>query len=209
VSSARDEFDDLLSLYLPVAIGVFVLVSALILGTLVRYRRRRERTPAERSSLPLAEGLAALMLAAVATVLVTATFRAEDRVDATLSAPVRIRVVAFQWGWSFHYPGHGVVVVGNSNAPPTFAVPVGEPVQFSITSRDVIHSFWIPSERFKRDAFPDRVSRFDLEFDSPGLDGGRCAEFCGLRHDAMGFDVLAMRPAEFSGWLRDRRGSGR
>ena len=191
------------------AIIVFVVVSSAVLFALIRFRRRDGRVAAKRSSLPVAEALAALMLAAATAVLLAATFRTEDRVDATVRPDLRIRVVAFQWGWRFEYPGRGVTVVGNSNAPPTFAVPVGETVEFSVTSRDVIHSFWIPSERFKRDAFPERVSRFDLEFDEAGLDGGRCAEFCGLRHDAMGFDVLALPGPQFESWLRERRGAPR
>jgi cytochrome c oxidase subunit 2 len=93
------------------------------------------------------------------------------------------------------------VVIGNDRDQPTLGVPAGQRVEFSLTSRDVIHSFWIPFERFKRDAFPDRVNRFDLVFDDPGGHDGICAEFCGLRHTGMRFRVLVLSEPDFRRWL--------
>jgi cytochrome c oxidase subunit 2 len=83
-------------------------------------------------------------------------------------------------------------------------VPAGESVRFEISSRDVIHSFWIPELRFKRDAFPDRVTDFDLVFDPGVTTVGRCAEFCGLGHDRMDFQVVSMQPPDFQRWLTAR-----
>jgi cytochrome c oxidase subunit 2 len=74
-------------------------------------------------------------------------------------------------------------------------------VRFEISSRDVIHSFWIPELRFKRDAFPNRVTDFDLVFDPGVTTTGRCAEFCGLGHDRMDFQVVSMQPNAFVRWL--------
>jgi cytochrome c oxidase subunit 2 len=71
----------------------------------------------------------------------------------------------------------------------------------------VIHAFWIPEQRFKRDAFPNRTTQFDLDFDQAGMNGGVCAEFCGLRHSQMSFNVLALSPSAFSSWLADRGGA--
>jgi cytochrome c oxidase subunit 2 len=138
--------------------------------------------------------------------LVTRTFSTEAKVDATNEpAALNMRITGFQWGWRFEYPGRGVTVTGNSDHPPLFAVPLGRRVKFTISSRDVIHSFWVPDERFKRDAFPGRPTQFELIFDQPGLHDGRCAEFCGLRHDDMTFDVLVLPPAQFDSWLAQRR----
>jgi cytochrome c oxidase subunit 2 len=92
-------------------------------------------------------------------------------------------------------------VIGDSNHEPVFGVPAGREISFAITSRDVIHAFWIPSERFKRDAFPDRVNHFDLVFAQPGGHEGECAEFCGLRHTNMRFRVLVLGEADFNRWL--------
>lgn len=204
MSSTRDEFGGLYSLYAPIGIAVAVLVLGLIVFVVLRYRYRPGREPSKRSSMPVVEVAIAIVIAGIVALLVTRTFQTEAEVDSVAQSNVQINVTAFQWGWRFDYPGQHVTITGNSNQPPTMAVPVGVPVDFTMTSRDVIHAFWIPEQRFKRDAFPDRSSEFTLEFDSPGMNGGRCAEFCGLRHDAMLFNVLALDQGDYRDWLADR-----
>ncbi len=111
-------------------------------------------------------------------------------------------MTAFQWGWRFTYPG-GASEVGDQRHPPTLVVPTNETVRFILHSHDVIHAFWVPSLRFKRDAFPKRTTSFDLDFD--GSTTGRCAEFCGLAHSEMTFDVLGLSPPKFEDWLRTKQ----
>jgi cytochrome c oxidase subunit II len=152
--------------------------------------------------------LYALVLAAVVVFLLTMTFRTDDRVVEVSADPgQKVDVTAFQWGWRFTYPGDGVTVVGDDKRPPTLVVPLDTTVQFTLRSRDVIHAFWIPEVRFKRDAFPDRETTFDLSFDEQDMTG-RCAEFCGLAHGEMTFDVVAMGQDEFGDWLRTQRRAG-
>ena len=83
-------------------------------------------------------------------------------------------------------------------------------MDFSATSLDVQHAFWVPSERFKRDIFPKRTTTWQMTFDAPGFHeaAGACAEFCGLRHSNMEFNVDVLPPRLFESWLR-RAGSGR
>jgi cytochrome c oxidase subunit II len=204
VTGTRHEFDELFfDLYLPVMVGVVAIVVALVAFAVLRSRRRRHRPASGRSEIAWAEGLYALLLAGVAAVLVAATFRVEERVDAVSSAPAaRIRVTGFSWGWRFDY-ATGVSVLGNDRRPPELVVPAGRTVRFDLGSRDVIHAFWIPDLRFKRDAFPRRRTRFDLVF-TEGTFAGSCAEFCGLHHAEMTFTVRALPPAEFLTWLRNR-----
>ena len=129
------------------------------------------------------------MLVVIAGVLVTKTFRAESREDAVAATGDTVEVVAFQWGWTFRHDGRSVT--GDDLHNPTLEVRAGRTIRFRMISRDVIHSFWIPSERFKRDAFPGHWTEFDLIFERPGTCVGRCAEFCGLQHAGMGFAVSA------------------
>jgi cytochrome c oxidase subunit 2 len=202
----RHEYEHLLSVYLPIGIAVAAIVFGLTLFAVVRYRRRDDELPRQREGLPLVEGLYALTLAGVVAFLLTQTFSTEDRVDAISSDPgLEVRVTAFQWGWRFDYPG-GVSVVGDDVEPPTLTVPTDTTVRFRLESRDVIHSFWIPELRFKRDAFPERANTFDLVFDDDEAIG-RCAEFCGLAHGEMTFDVNALPASEFDDWLRTQRRS--
>jgi cytochrome c oxidase subunit 2 len=206
----REEFDDLWALYLPIGVAVAAIVFGLVLFAVVRYRRRGDELPRGREGPPVIEGLYALLLVGVVVFLVAATFRTNDRETELASDPgAKVDVTAFQWGWRFTYPGEGVTVVGDDVRPPTLVVPTDTTVRFTLRSRDVIHAFWIPELRFKRDAFPKRDTTFDLSFDQEGLtETGRCAEFCGLAHGEMTFNVVAMAPPEFRDWLGRQRKAG-
>lgn len=203
--NTRQDFDGLFSLYLAIGLAVVVVVFAAVAFALIRYRAREGRVPSKRSEAPPLEIGAAALIATIVAFLVFRTFSTEAREDDSPAAPVRIDVVAFQWGWRFAYPGQGVRVVGNSNRRPTFAVPGDRRVAFSLRSADVIHAFWIPGERFKRSAIPGRVNRFDLSFASHGREEGLCAEFCGLRHSRMRFDVWVLSEGSYERWLAAHR----
>jgi cytochrome c oxidase subunit 2 len=165
----------------------------------LRYRDRTG-TPSEKDEAKLAESLYAVGLAVIAVLLVAATFRTENRVDPVRPNPgLRIGITSFQWQWRFDYP-NGRSVLGTRDRLPVLVVPVNTLIRFTATSQDVIHSFWIPDARFKRDTFPNRTTTFDLVFDHEGDQLGHCAEFCGLRHSNMDFVVRVTSTAEFRTW---------
>jgi cytochrome c oxidase subunit II len=205
IESTREEFGGLWSLYLWIGSGIAVLVVAAVAFALLRYRARSGRRPSERSEAHGLEALVAIAILAIVALLVARTFETEAREDEAPAAATRVDVTAFRWGWRFDYPGAGVSVIGNATRPPTFAVPAGEPVHFSLRSRDVIHAFWVPAERFKRDAIPGRVNEFDLVFEGTGGEEGVCAEFCGLEHSKMGFDVYVLSEKSYRRWLAAHR----
>ena len=206
VASTRNDFDSIWSLYLWIGIGVAVLVFAAVGFALVRYRARPGRVPSRRAELNLLEGLVAALILAIVALLVFRTFRTETNEDDSSRADaVKVDVDAFQWGWKFTYPGKGVTVIGNSNHEPEFAVPEGRTISFALTSLDVIHAMWIPDQRFKKDAIPDRVNHFDMEFDEPGREQGLCSEFCGFRHSGMRFGVRVLSDRGYERWLATHR----
>ena len=82
------------------------------------------------------------------------------------------------------------------------------PSRCSITSNDVIHSFWIPALNGKKDAVPGRVHDWWLEADEPGYYLGQCTEFCGLSHGYMRMAVKALSEADFASWVADQQGAG-
>src|SRR5439155_7188633 len=79
--------------------------------------------------------------------------------------------------------------------------PVGRPVTLELTSRDVIHSFWVPSLQGKRDLIPGHVNTTWLQADVPALFHGQCAEFCGVQHAHMAFLIVAEPESSFSAWI--------
>ena len=84
-------------------------------------------------------------------------------------------------------------------------IPTGRDVQVRISSRDVIHSFWIPALNGKRDAVPGRVSSITLEANTPGEYWGQCTEYCGLSHANMRIRAVALSPDDFDAWVANQQ----
>jgi cytochrome c oxidase subunit 2 len=204
--STRHEYDHLFSIYVPIAIGVFVLIVVAVLITVLVFRRRSPEHAARWSEHNLLEGSYAALLACVAAFLLYLTFTAEHRVD-TVAGPQKpalvVDVLASKWEWTLRYPSYGFSVRSGTVGRQPFVVPAGVAFRVNLTSVDVIHSFWIPALRYKHDAIPGSTQVTTLTF-SKGVFGGQCAEFCGLRHSDMLFTVHAVSPASFAAWARSR-----
>ncbi|MEZ5168271.1 MAG: cytochrome c oxidase subunit II [Acidimicrobiales bacterium] len=127
----------------------------------------------------------------------------------------KIVVVGQQWWWEYRYYLTDDVTAADlgdpRDLPPAdivtsgqFAFPVGTEVDLLITSRDVIHSHWIPRLNGKRDAVPGRFSPWKIEADEPGVYFGQCTEFCGLSHSRMRMQALAMTADDFQTWIDEQ-----
>ncbi|CAN5654396.1 hypothetical protein BH23PSE1_BH23PSE1_08160 [soil metagenome] len=125
--------------------------------------------------------------------LVGYAFVVGERLLPVSGAPPRIEVTAQQFAWTFRYPEHG----GGATVD-VLHLPAGEPIDMEIRSLDVIHSFWLPRAAGKLDAVPGHVTRLRLEIDEPGRYEGLCAEFCGLGHAHMRFDVIVHAPEDYA-----------
>jgi cytochrome c oxidase subunit 2 len=107
---------------------------------------------------------------------------------------VEVQVVAKQWMWKFQHPdGHREIN--------TLHVPLGQPVQLSLISEDVIHSFYVPAFRIKRDVLPGRYSSCWFEATRTGEFHLFCAEYCGTDHSRMTGRVVVVEPADYQTWL--------
>ena len=198
--STQHAYDHVAGIYLPIAIGVFVLVAVLLAALLLLGARRR--VAGTGSEAPRVEGLYALTLACVAGALVWVTFAAEAPIDRLVARPgLRVEVTAAQWSWTFRY-GNGTTVVAVSTwSPPVAVVPIGVEVEFDGTSRDVIHGFWVPDLHFQRQLVPGFTTKFDLIFAKAGLYSGECSVFCGENHPEMHFAIEAVSGRRFRTWL--------
>jgi cytochrome c oxidase subunit 2 len=206
--NTRHEFHGLFSLYEAILLFWAGLIVLAVVFALIRYTRRRPDQASRREKAHVVEALYALVIAGFVAVLSVNTFRAEDRVDRVSGRPaVTIHVTGFQWGWRFAYSGGGSVA-GDQNDPPSATVPVGATVLFEGTSRDVIHSFYLPDLRFKADVNPGQTHRWELAFPHTGVYEGECAEFCGLNHTGMSFRFVAVSRERFASWLAAHGGTG-
>ncbi|MDB4956806.1 MAG: Cytochrome c oxidase polypeptide [Myxococcales bacterium] len=111
---------------------------------------------------------------------------------------IRVHVVAKQWMWQFVYPN-------GMNSEDELRIPVGQPVEVLLTSRDVIHSFFVPAFRVKQDVLPGRVTSLWFTAVNAGTYDIFCAEFCGTGHSRMRGRVIAMRPDDYARWISGQR----
>ncbi|GGP00819.1 aa3-type cytochrome oxidase subunit II [Wenjunlia tyrosinilytica] len=95
----------------------------------------------------------------------------------------------------------GVYNFGTPGKPPLLVLPEGETVQFILTSRDVIHSFWVPNFLFKLDVIPGHTNKFQIVANKKGTFRGKCAELCGEDHSRMLFNVKVVSPSDYRDYL--------
>jgi cytochrome c oxidase subunit II len=197
-------------LFLYIAAVVYVTVAALVIWSVVRYRRRDDELPKQTHGNNRLELTWTLIPTVIVLVLFGFTLRAQDKVlDDSGQADVNVTVTAFQWSWRFTYEGTGAEVLGTPEHIPEMVVPVGQRVRVKLVSADVVHSFYVPQTLFKRQAIPGVTNEFDLTFEKTGLFHGQCALFCGLQHTDMVFRVRVVSQNEYQSWLAAtaRRGS--
>lgn len=175
------------------------IIGATALYWLVRYRRRAGRAGVEPYHPPRwAEALIVVVPLSFFLLWVGLGFR--DFV--WLKSPPReasdVYVMAKQWMWKFSYPG-------GPSAVDVLTVPRGRPIRLLLTSRDVIHSFFVPALRLKQDALPGRYTEIWFEARQTGRFQVLCAEFCGTGHSAMLAELVVLPPAEYDAWLAAQR----
>jgi len=184
---------------------VFVVILGACLFIAVRFRARSDADadeyPKQMHGAFKAEItwtiIPALILAAVAvpTVFTIFTLNAEAEPDA-----VKVEVIGQQWWWEYRYDLDGDGKYDEITTANDLVIPAGRDIALSITSRDVIHSFWVPRLNGKRDAVPNRDHFWRIEADKPGEYVGQCTEYCGLSHAEMRIKAIALTPAKFEAW---------
>ena len=194
--------------------AVFILTIAFLAWGFVRGPKRRSshgdrrcyRRPDARTDRALAGSVAMAVAATVVIlfVVLVASFWTE-RAASALGAPsaVTIDITGYQWWWAVEYEDPNPSLrVKTANE---IHIPVGQPVALKVTSRDVIHSFWVPNLQGKRDLIPGYTTAIWIQADRPGVYRGQCAEFCGYQHAHMAVYVTAERDEEFQRWLTAQR----
>jgi cytochrome c oxidase subunit II len=181
---------------------VFVLVAVAIGWAVYRYRDRGQPIPKQTHGKPILEiGMTivpAIILIGIAIPTVDVLF-ALSKTDDT---ECFVNVTGNQWWWEMDYPpqdgcgGISTPIVTSGQ----LVIPIETNVLVRGTSRDVIHSWWIPRLNGKRDMVPGRVQTVRLEANEPGIYAGQCAEFCGLSHANMRMEVVALTPEDFETW---------
>ena len=131
---------------------------------------------------------------------------------------ITIEVIGKQWSWDFNYVNANVYEagiqsqfegeLGSEAALPTLYLPVGKTVQIDLTSRDVIHSFWVIDFLYKKDMFPERTNHMYFTPEKVGTYKGKCAELCGEYHSMMLFNVKVVPQAEYDAHMAQLAAAG-
>lgn len=209
-SSQGGDVLDLWRILLAAGVALGGLVTGLILWSVVRYRRPKGAAPGDlpkqtAANIPIEVFYTVVPLVIVA-VLFGITMRTQERVTRRSDTPgLAVEVTGFQWGWRFRYPAQGVTVVGDANDPPTLVLPVGADVRLRLLAADVIHSFFVPAFLVKKDLIPGVDNSVSIRPTEPGRFPGVCAEFCGLDHWRMTFDVEVVTPEAFQAFVDDQQ----
>jgi cytochrome c oxidase subunit 2 len=210
---ASSEGKDVLDLW-RILLGAGVVMGALVIGlvlwSVVRYRRPRnagaDDLPKQTGANIPVEVFYTVVPLIIVAVLFGLTMRTQHRVTKESDSPdLAVEVTGFQWGWRFRYPAQGVTITGDANSPPTLVLPVGATVRLRLVAADVVHSFFVPAFLVKKDLIPGVDNSLEIRPTEPGRYPAVCAEFCGLDHWRMTFDVEVVSPEAFQAFVADQQ----
>jgi cytochrome c oxidase subunit II len=192
--------DQLFSLTLGIATVVFVIVELTLLYSIVRFGRQ----PGDFTDGPPVRGNARLeffwtLIPALTIFFIGfASYGVLNRIDQAAPDALPVEVKAMQFAWQFYYPEADVTST-------ELHVPVDRQIQLKMRSNDVVHSFWVPAMRIKKDVMPDRVTETRLTATETGSYPIVCTELCGAGHAIMRSQVVVQSDADFRAWLEGQQ----
>jgi cytochrome c oxidase subunit 2 len=207
-----------LVLWLMAAITIFV--ACLLAFVIWRYRASRNPVPSRVSHHTALEVAWTLLPVLILVLIAIPSFRMVYFEDRTDNPALTIKVTGQQWAWNYTYPDNGNFtflsnMVLDEDLKPgqlrhlavdnPLVLPVGENIRILTTSKDVIHSFFVPSLGVQRYAIPGRTIETWVRIDKPGVYYGECNQICGTNHSDMPIAVQAVTPADFAKWVKDAK----
>ncbi len=187
--------------------GIVLLIVMSVVGYCVfKFRDKGQAIPKQSHGKPALEIALTILPALILTGIGIPTLKVVFQLAKTSDTQCVVNVTGQQWWWEYDYPVQDGC--GGIKAPIVtsgqLVIPAGERVLLRISSRDVIHSYWIPKLNGKRDAVPGRVQTLRLQADQPGIYSGQCTEFCGLSHAYMRMEAVSLDQAGFAKWVENQ-----
>jgi cytochrome c oxidase subunit II len=175
---------------------LFSLIVVALMYSLVVFRRKKGETGdgayiVGNNRLEIAWTIAPVFVVIFLAYIGAQSLGITRRID---PSAMQVKVIAQQWAWQFQYPDYGIVST-------ELYLPVGQQIDLLMTSRDVIHAFWVPEFRVKQDIVPGRTTELRV---TPTLIGGymgRCSVLCGTNHAYMEGKVNVVSRLDFDAWV--------
>jgi cytochrome c oxidase subunit 2 len=190
-----EDIDALHYFVIGVTMGASFLVGVVAWTFIVRFRQRTHRDTTVRIEAPLAFEIP--MIAGVLALFLVwwiIGFRQYIQMETPPANTLDVYVTAKQWMWKFSY-------AEGASAVERLTVPAGRPVRLIMTSRDVIHSLYVPALRLKQDVIPGRYVTMWFTADKPGTYPIYCAEYCGVSHSRMHGELVVLSGEDYGEWL--------
>lgn len=203
LTSAGTKADRILPLtwgVLTISASVVVIIATLTLVAISRHRAGTSDTLAPHDSdasrwIYIGVGVSTVVL----LISLVWTIRVLASVNTPAHTAMTLEVTAQQWWWKVRYLNDDpsrVLITANE-----IHIPTGQPIRVNLVAADVIHSFWVPALAGKTDLIPGQTNVAWIEADKPGRYRGQCAEYCGVQHAHMAFEVVAETPDAFAKWF--------
>jgi cytochrome c oxidase subunit II len=172
-----------------------VLIFSIILVFMIKYRRRKDdETPTSTHTPLIVELTWTIIPSLICAVLFVWSAALYVRNARPLASSTEIFVIGKQWMWHLQHP-EGPREINELH------VPVGVPIKLTMTSQDVIHDFYIPAFRVKKDVLPGRFTEIWFQATETGTYHLFCAQYCGTNHSEMIGWVYVMTPTDYASWL--------
>jgi len=201
-STAAPKIDRLLDVMIVLSAFVFSLVMVMLVYALWKFKAK----PGDESDGEPIHGNTRLEIAwtLIPTIIVLFaggySWKVLDEIEEPAPNPLKVQVFSQQFAWSFGYPGKG-----EAWSEGELHVPVGRQVHFKMHALDVIHSFWVPEWRIKKDNVPGITTTAIVTPNKVGTYQLVCTELCGFGHATMRAEVVVEPPAEFRKWVASLR----
>ncbi len=217
VAEVLDRLHDMVNIII-VVITAFVMVLLVIVA--LRFNARRNPRPSTTSHNTPLEIAWTVIPVLILVGIAIPSFRLLYFQDRARDPDMTVHVTAFQWAWEYAYPDNGNFrfesrMIAHEDLKPgqlrnlavdeEVVVPAGKTVRVLTTSRDVIHSFYMPSFGIQKYAIPGRTQETWFRVDKPGVYYGQCNQICGTNHAFMPIAIRVVPEAEFNAWAEQAK----
>jgi cytochrome c oxidase subunit 2 len=221
VSPMLNEIYDFHTLLLWITGAITVIVTALLLYSSFKYRRKKGVEPATFAHNTFIEVIWTIVPVVILIVIAIPSFKLlyfEDRIP---DPELTIKTTGYQWYWGYEYMDYDGLEFLSYPIPDdeideskgqrrllstdtAVVVPVDTNIQLLVTAADVLHAFALPAAGVKKDAVPGQLNETWMRIDKPGVYFGKCSEICGTGHSYMPIEVHAVSKEEFDVWTKSQ-----